>query len=111
MAEQAAVPTRTYPAGVPCWVESQQPDVEAAMRFYAGLFGWEFDAGTAPPGDAKGYVIARLGGLEAGAITGLGTGSYGVPAWNTYIAVDGADARASYLLAAGGWLTSAPGST
>jgi hypothetical protein len=111
MAEHAAVPTRTYPAGVPCWVESQQPDVEAAMRFYGGLFGWEFDAGTAPPGDAKGYVIARLGGLEAGAITGLGTGSHGVPAWNTYIAVDDADAAARHLLAAGATLKSAPADT
>ena len=31
-----------YPPGVPCWVDTQQPDPRAAMRFYEGLFGWEF---------------------------------------------------------------------
>ena len=30
----------TYPAGVPCWVETLQPDLAEAMRFYAGVFGW-----------------------------------------------------------------------
>ncbi|HKS01005.1 MAG TPA: VOC family protein [Arthrobacter sp.] len=108
MAEDAAVPKRTYPAGVRCWVDSQQPDVEAAMRFYGALLGWEFDAGAAPPGDAASYVIANLGGQEVGAITGLGTGIDGVPAWNTYIAVDDADATVRHLLSAGAALKSAP---
>jgi uncharacterized protein len=31
-----------YPAGVPCWVDIEQEDTEAAMAFYGGLFGWEF---------------------------------------------------------------------
>jgi hypothetical protein len=34
---------RTYPAGVPCWVDTDQPDVDAARHFYASLFGWELD--------------------------------------------------------------------
>jgi predicted enzyme related to lactoylglutathione lyase len=110
MAEQAG-PKRTYPAGVPCWVDSQQPDVGAAMKFYGGLFGWEFDAGAAPPGDARSYVVARLGGQEAGAITGMGSGIHGVPAWNTYIAVEDADAAVRHLLSAGAALKSAPADT
>ena len=108
MAEDAAVPKRTYPAGVPCWVDSQQPDMAAAMRFYGGLLGWEFDAGAAPPGDTGSYAIARLGGEEAGAISGLGTGIHGVAVWNTYIAVDDADAAVRHLLSAGASLKSAP---
>ena len=32
---------RSYPAGVPCWIDTEQPDVDAARHFYAGLFGWE----------------------------------------------------------------------
>lgn len=31
-----------YPAGVPCWIDTFQPDPEAAARFYERLFGWEF---------------------------------------------------------------------
>ena len=29
-----------YPNGVPCWVETAQPDQEAAVNFYGRLFGW-----------------------------------------------------------------------
>jgi len=25
---------RTYPHGVPCWIDTQQPDVGAAIAFY-----------------------------------------------------------------------------
>jgi predicted enzyme related to lactoylglutathione lyase len=111
MAEDAGVQKRTYPAGVPCWVDSQQPDVEAAREFYGGLLGWEFDGGTAPPGDAGSYAIARLGGQETAAITDLGAGPHGVPAWNTYIAVDDAEAAVRHLLSAGATLKSAPADT
>ena len=38
-----------YIPGVPCWVDTNQPDPEAAVAFYGGLFGWEFDDVT-PPG-------------------------------------------------------------
>ena len=38
---------RTYPHGVPCWVDTEQPDVDAATTFYGGLFGWTFDGHAA----------------------------------------------------------------
>jgi hypothetical protein len=38
---------QTYPPGVLCWVDTEQQDVEAATKFYGGLFGWREDA--APP--------------------------------------------------------------
>ena len=31
-----------YIPGVPCWIDSSQPDPKAALPFYSGLFGWEF---------------------------------------------------------------------
>ncbi len=37
---------RTYPDGVPCWVDTVQPDVGAAITFYGALFGWTFEAGV-----------------------------------------------------------------
>jgi uncharacterized protein len=33
---------RSYPEGVPCWVDTEQPDVHAARHFYANLFEGTF---------------------------------------------------------------------
>ena len=38
-----------YLPGVPCWVDTSQPDPEAGAAFYGGLFGWELED-TMPPG-------------------------------------------------------------
>jgi predicted enzyme related to lactoylglutathione lyase len=58
---------RTYPGGVPCWVDTEQSDVEAAQHFYAGLFGWTFT--DAVPADVPGtYLIASLEGKAVAAI-------------------------------------------
>lgn len=103
MEQQRQVVRRSYPAGVPCWIDTQQPDVEAAMAFYGGLFGWEF-RDTTKAGVAGRYVIAELDGQEAGAIAGLGDG---IPAWNTYVSVEDAEAAARHLLSAGATLKSA----
>ena len=47
-----------YIPGVPCWVDTSQPDPEAATAFYGGLFGWEFE--NVMPPDAPGrYFLAR----------------------------------------------------
>ena len=54
-----------YPPGVPCWIDTAQPDPEAATRFYGGLFGWEFE--DQMPSDAPGnYFMARLHGRDEG---------------------------------------------
>ena len=92
---------RSYPAGVPCWVDTDQPDVGAARRFYEGLFGWTFT--DAIPADAPGtYLIASLAGADVAAI---GPAEAGAGAeWNTYIAVEDADATAASVRAAGGTL-------
>ena len=44
-------PTRTYPHGVPSWVDTEQPDPEAAQAFYRQLFGWTFET-VSPAGRA-----------------------------------------------------------
>jgi len=95
---------RTYPHGVTCWIDSQQPDLEAASEFYAGLFGWTLT--DAVPADAPGsYLIATLDGQDVGAL-GPATGSTAV--WNTYIAVDDADATAAAVPGAGGSVLAPP---
>ena len=53
-----------YMPGVPCWIDTSQPDPEAAVSFYSGLFGWEF-RDAMPPGSPGKYFIAQLrGGVD-----------------------------------------------
>lgn len=96
---------RSYPAGVTCWVDTEQPDVEAARHFYGNLFGWTFS--DAVPVDVPGtYLIASLDGADVAAI-GPPQGNAPVE-WNTYIAVDDADTAAAAVRAAGGSVTLDP---
>jgi hypothetical protein len=78
------MPDRYLP-GVPCWIELLAPEPEAAEAFYAGLFGWAFDAG-----------VARLDGRT---VAGVRQG-YGA-AWTTAIRVDDVLAVTTRALAAG----------
>src|SRR3954447_20248811 len=88
-----------YAAGVPCWVDTLQPDPEAAIDFYGRLFGWEFSGGEPAPAGHE-YFVARLRGRDVAAI---GTPPPGGPAyWNTYIRVEDADAAARRAVAEGG---------
>ncbi len=63
--------SRTYPPGVPCWIDTGQPDVETATEFYGGIFGWTFED-VMPPGAPGRYMIARLDGQDVAAIAGPG---------------------------------------
>jgi predicted enzyme related to lactoylglutathione lyase len=88
-----------YPVGVPCWVDTAQPDPEAAVRFYSGLFGWEFE--DTMPADSPGrYFVARLRGRDVAAV---GSQPEGMPtAWNMYVCVESADQTAAKAKDAGG---------
>ncbi|CAN5844674.1 VOC family protein [soil metagenome] len=97
--------TRTYPHGVPCWVDVVATDLDEAKRFYSGLFDWTFQ--DAVPADAPGsYLIATLGGQDVAAIQPAEEGDE--IAWRTYIAVDDADQTAKAVAEAGGTVTLAP---
>lgn len=54
---------RTYPAGVPCWIDTDQPDVDAASNFYAGWFGWTLT--DAVPPELPGPYLERVGPLTS----------------------------------------------
>ena len=95
---------RTYPQGVPCWIDTEQPDVETAVEFYAGLFGWTFED-VMPPGAPGRYLIAKLDGQDVG---GLANAQEGAAVWSTYIAVEDADAAVQRLLDAGARVLSPP---
>jgi hypothetical protein len=90
-----------YLPGVPCWVDTSQPDPEAAVAFYSGVFGWDFED-VMPPGSAGKYFIARLRGGDVAAVGSQPEGGPPMAAWNTYIWVESADEAVSKVLDAGG---------
>ena len=87
-----------YEPGVPCWVDTLQPDPEAAMAFYGALFGWEF-AGPGP----MGYSVARLRGRD---VAGIGAppaeGPATPPAGPRTCTCESADETAEKARSAGG---------
>jgi uncharacterized protein len=94
-----------YPHGVPCWVDTTQPDPEAAARFYGALFGWEYVPRASGAGDPP-YLIARLEGSDVAAVTAGPAGS--TADWRTHIWVDDADAVAAKVTESGGTVDVAP---
>ncbi len=89
-----------FPPGVPCWVDTAQPDPPAA-RFYGSLFGWEFED-RMPVGSPDRYMVARLHGADVAAIGSLPVGAPPAAMWNTYVWVENADAAAIAVGVAGG---------
>jgi uncharacterized protein len=90
-----------YIPGVPCWIDTSQPDPEAAVDFYAGLFGWEFED-VMPPGSEGRYFIGRIRGGDVAAVGSIPQGAPPTAAWNTYVWVESADETASKVRDAGG---------
>src|SRR3954471_333103 len=96
-----------YMPGVPCWIDTTQPDPEAAVAFYGGLFGWEFED-VMPPDSPARYFIARLRGGDVAAVSSQPEGAPPAAAWNTYIWVDDADEAAKKVWATGGTVLTEP---
>jgi uncharacterized protein len=102
-----------YPTDVPCWVETLQADPRAAMRFYEGLLGWEFNepevTGSGLPGE---YFVARVDGRD---VAGIGTlpavgdpPTPAMPVWSTFVRVESAAESAERGVNAGGRLLFGP---
>ena len=96
-----------YIPGVPCWVDTSQPDPEAAVDFYSGLFGWEFED-VMPPGSEGKYFIARLRGGDVAAVGSIPEAAPPMAMWNTYVWVESADETASKVRDAGGSVVMEP---
>jgi uncharacterized protein len=96
-----------YPAGVPCWVDTSQPDPEAAVAFYRDLFGWEFEDRT-QPGSAQRYFVAQLEGHDVAGVGSQPEEAPATPVWNTYMWVESADEAAEKVKAAGGVIVMEP---
>jgi uncharacterized protein len=90
-----------YIPGVPCWVDTSQPDPEAAVAFYGELFGWELE-NVMPPDSPGKYYTARLNGGDVAAVGSQPEGQSGPASWETYVWVADADETAAKVREAGG---------
>lgn len=96
----------SYAPGTPSWIDVATPDIDGASRFYGELFGWEV-VEASDSGDAGGYRIAQLRGKPvAGLMPLMEEGQ--PPAWQSYVAVEDADAVAAAVGEAGGQVIAPP---
>jgi predicted enzyme related to lactoylglutathione lyase len=103
---------RSYPHGVPCWVDLAQADPRAAVQFYGGLFGW-VTVDVARAGGPGTYLIATLDGREVAGIQQAPGSADGVGApdgsgWMTHVAVRNAAQAAEAIAETGGTVTGSP---
>ncbi len=96
----------SYEPGTPSWVDLGTPDIEAAVAFYGGLFGWDVpEAENAE--QTGGYRQAMLRGKPvAGMMPLMQEGQ--PPAWSSYISVEDADATVAKVKEAGGNVIAEP---
>jgi uncharacterized protein len=96
-----------YIPGVPCWVDTTQPDPDTGAAFYAELFGWELED-TMPTGQPGKYYVARIRDEDVAAVSSQPQGAPEAAVWNTYVWVDDADETAAKVRDAGGKVLADP---
>jgi len=93
-----------YAAGAPCWADMATPDLDAATRFYTGLFGW---TANPVPGSGGTYNTMTLDGREVCAVFAMPEQRRAAgepPAWLVYLNVPDVRAAAARVEDLGGGL-------
>ena len=96
-------------AGTFCWSEVDTTDQRAAVKFYGTLFGWSVDELPMGPGEI--YAMFQLRAREVAAATTMRPEQrqQGIPPhWNSYVAVESADAAADRASQLGGRVLAPP---
>ena len=98
-----------YEPGVPCWVETLQPDPRAAGAFYSSLLGWDIVGSGVDRGENE-YLVGRLRGRDVAGIVPLPpmTTPPPAPAWATHVRVDAIERAFERVGAAGGTVVFGP---
>lgn len=95
--------------GTFCWPELATTDQPGARKFYAALLGWDMNDTEMGPGEY--YTMIMLKERNVGALYTMRKEerSQGVPPhWNSYVAVESADAAAARAKTLGGTLLAEP---
>ncbi|RFA16941.1 hypothetical protein B7R22_01120 [Subtercola boreus] len=94
----------SYVQGAPCWIDLVTTDVDSARTFYSGLFGWSYDDYPMP--SSAGEMTYSMGTIDGRNVAGLMQQAPEMvgdaPSWQTYIAVDDAEAAAERVTEEGG---------
>ncbi len=88
----------SYQPGEPTWVDLATDDLDAAIAFYTGLFGWEVERGGEEMG---GYSLALRNGKRLAGISPKMQPAQPT-AWSCYVSTDDADKTAELVQGAGG---------
>jgi predicted enzyme related to lactoylglutathione lyase len=92
--------------GAVCWNELMTPNVDAAGKFYATVFGWKPDAMKM---EDMVYTLFKKGDFNVGGMMGTPKEMSGAPpAWSVYFAVENTDETAKTVKANGGTVLSPP---
>jgi uncharacterized protein len=87
--------------GVPCWVDTWQPDAEAAVAFYTAIFPWDtFE--TTPPGAERRHFMCTMRDRRVAGIGSPQVVPGHTPVWGTYVWVDDLDDVVAKARKAGG---------
>ena len=107
MSDDPTIERTDYLPGVPCLIDTEQPDPEAAAAFYGELFDWTFEE-KLPPGAGAHYLVASVRGLDVAAVASPTPGIDGPATWNTYVSVADADATVARAVELGAEVLVAP---
>ncbi len=88
------------------WNELYAADPDAALAFYASMFGWE-RGDAMPMGELGDYTFINHGGAMIGAVMRKPPDAPAVT-WNYYFRVSGIDAATERIKAAGGTVLAGP---
>ncbi|WP_328303975.1 VOC family protein [Streptomyces sp. NBC_00435] len=100
-----------YKPGTPCWIDLMVPDQQAAIDFYADLFGWQGEVG---PPETGGYAVCTLKGKPVAGIMKAMNPDGSTPdpmpptVWTTYLATEGIDGTLKAVTDAGGTVLMGP---
>jgi predicted enzyme related to lactoylglutathione lyase len=102
--------TRTeHTPGTFSWVDLTTGDTDGAKRFYGELLGWEFEDNPIPEEAGGGvYIMCKVQGRSAAAISPAREGDPTPPHWNNYVTVESADQFASKAGELGGTVAMEP---
>lgn len=98
----------SHDPGSPCWVDLMTTDVNGAISFYSGLFGWDTEDQLDDDGNRI-YTLCQIDGKNVTGISGPMQGiEHPMTVWNSYVTTSDANETALRATDAGGQVVLPP---